>query len=119
MTSVKCPRCGAEMKHVALNYLGFDDNGHHYECPNCEYSEYVKPKHPSPIFDADGYLKSAYEDDVKAYGAPSDPPIPHVYGGTIVGVSYEGDDTVVRVKLDHADERIRKAHVLIIDTGRV
>lgn len=117
MTDTKCPRCGATMEHVALNYLGFDDNGHHYECPNCEYSEYVKPKHPSAGFDEHGYLKP--EDDADEYENPYDLQIPHIYGGTIVGVSYEGDETIVRVKLDHPDEPIHKAHVCIIDAEQV
>lgn len=100
MIKFKCPRCGAVMRRVNL---GFDTAGESYECPVCEYQDCL-PK--TAGFGAN------------AYGCPCDPPIPHVHGGTIVGVSYEADETIVRVKLDNADERIRKAHVLIIDTGK-
>ena len=115
MTDTKCPRCGAEMKHVALNYLGYDDNGHHYECPQCEYSEYVKPTHKhqrksSPL----EYINAAREHE-KARRKP----IPHIYDGEIIGVSYDGDETIIHVKLDHAEEPVRKTHVSIIDAERV
>ena len=115
MTDIKCPMCGAEMKHVAINYLGYSDNGHHYECPECDYSEYIKPRHLSPGFDVNGHINTRGE-DAGAYKAPGDKPITHFYGGTITDVSYEGNDTVVRVRLDKADKSIDKAHVLIIYT---
>lgn len=116
MSSEKCPRCGAEMKHVALNYLGYDDNGHHYECLECDYSEYVKPTHksPKPKHQSLEYINAAREHE-KARRKP----MSHIYGGEIIGISYEGDETIIKVKLDHAEEPIRKTHVCIIDAERV
>lgn len=115
MTDTKCPRCGAEMHHVAINYLGYSDNGHHYECPECEYAEYIKPK-PKPKRESDPL---EYIDAAKEHVRTERMDIPHIYGGEIIGVGYEGDETIVRVKLDHAEEPIRKTHVCIIDAEQV
>lgn len=43
MKEPKCPRCGAEMHHIHCNVLGYADNGHMYECTECEYQDYIPP----------------------------------------------------------------------------
>lgn len=116
MSSEKCPRCGAEMHHVALNYLGYDDNGHHYECPECDYSEYIKPTHKSPKHKSDPL---EYIDAAKEHARTERMDVPHIYGGTIVGVNFEGDETIIQVELDHPEEPIRYTHVCIIDAEQV
>lgn len=103
------------MKHVALNYLGYDDNGHHYECPECECSEYIKPTHKHQRKSTPFECIDVAREHVRTERMN----IPHIYGGEIVGVSYEGDETIIKVKLDHAEEPIRKTHVCIIDAEQV
>lgn len=90
MSSEKCPRCGAEMKHVAINYLGCTDNGHRYECPECEYQDYIPPTRKTPTR--------------------------RTYGGEIIGLrSTDDGETVLHIKLDNPEERIRHCHVRIIE----
>ena len=87
MSSEKCPRCGAEMKHVAINYLGCTDNGHRYECPECEYQDYLTQTRPK-----------------------------RTYGGEIIGLrSTDNGETVLHIKLDDPEERIRHCRVCIIE----
>lgn len=90
MSSEKCPRCGAEMKHVAINYLGCTDNGHRYECPECEYQDYIPPTRKTPTR--------------------------RTYGGEIIGLrSTDNGETVLHIKLDKPEESIRHCRVRIIE----
>lgn len=68
MSDGKCPRCGATMRHIAINYLGRDGNGHRYECPGCGYSEHVGPGRGSKPSDAKG-LALAVGEPVSRFGA--------------------------------------------------
>lgn len=87
MSSEKCPRCGAEMKHVAINYLGCNDNGSRYECPECEYQDYIPQAHQK-----------------------------RTYGGEIIGLrSTDNGETVLHIKLDNPEGSIRHCHVRIIE----
>lgn len=115
MTDTRCPRCGATMEHVALNYLGYDDNGHHYECPNCDYSEYIKPTHKHQRKS----MPLEYIDAAREHDKARRKHIPHIYGGEIIGVSYEGDGTIIHVKLENPAEPVHKTHVCIIDAEQV
>lgn len=114
MSSEKCPRCGAEMKHVAINYLGCTDNGHRYECPECEYQDYIPQAHQKRKS-----MPLEYINAEKEHVRTERMDIPHIYGGEIIGVSYDGDETIIKVKLDHAEEPVRKTHVCIIDAEQV
>ena len=115
MSNEKCPRCGAEMKHVAINYLGYSDNGHHYECPECEYAEYIKPK-PKPKRKS---MPLEYINAAREHVRTERMDIPHIYGGEIIGVWDDDGETYVKVKLDNPDEPVRKTHVCIIDAEQV
>lgn len=68
MADAKCPRCGTTVRHVAINYLGRDGNGHRYECPGCGYSEHVGPRRGSKPSDTRG-LAPAIGETVPRFGA--------------------------------------------------
>lgn len=90
MSSEKCPRCGAEMKHVAINYLGCADNGSRYECPECEYQDYIPPTRKTPTR--------------------------RTYGGEIIGLrSTDDGETVLHIKLDDPYESVSHCRVRIIE----
>lgn len=89
MEEPKCPRCGAGMKHIHCNVLGYADNGHMYECTACEYQDYIPPSRKT---------------------------LPHMYGGEIIGVRFSDDgETVLHIKLDDPEESISHCHVRIIE----
>ena len=90
MKDPECPRCGAEMHHIHCNVLGYADNGHMYECTECEYQDYIPPR-----------LRKT---------------LPRTYSGEIIGLRATDDgETVLHVKLDNPEESIRHCHVRITE----
>lgn len=88
MEEPKCPRCGAEMNHIHCNVLGYADNGHMYECTECEYQDYIPPTQKVPTR--------------------------RTYGGEIIGMRFADDgETVLHIKLDDPEESISHCHVRI------
>lgn len=84
MKEPKCPRCGAEMLHIRCPF-----NSAMYECPECEYQDYIQPTRKT---------------------------LQRTYCGEIVGmfVTDEGE-TVLRIKLDDPEESFTHCHVRIIE----
>lgn len=85
MSSEKCPRCGAEMLRIRCPF-----SSAMYECPECEYQDYIPPTRKTPTR--------------------------RTYGGEIIGLrSADDGETVLHIKLDDPEESIRHCRVRIIE----
>lgn len=90
MKEQKCPRCGAEMNRVRC----YSSNAM-YECPKCEYQDYIPQSHSK----------------ILPYGCET-------LGceGDIIDVRHtDNGETVLHIKLDSPDFTFKNYHVHIVE----